>query len=98
MSTCCDSCSFKNLIDALDLPTPPNLLDPHSKNPTLSAEEFHRQLADLKWIIWTKEQDGDWQEHEDGPFTSKQAETIAEELRRDATLTVRILPEFEVPA
>ena len=45
MSRMCDTCKVRNLLDLLDLPTPPELLDPHSKNPTLTEDEFCKELA-----------------------------------------------------
>ena len=44
MSTCCKLCSMRNLHDGLGLPTPPELLDPHSKDPALTEEEYQRKL------------------------------------------------------
>jgi len=44
MSTCCDECKFRNLMDGLDLPTPPEMLDRHTKLPTLTDEEYRRKL------------------------------------------------------
>lgn len=46
LSTCCDNCSFRNLMDGLGMPTPPELLDKHTKVPTLSDEEYRRKLKD----------------------------------------------------
>ncbi len=43
-STCCDECKCRNLLDNLGLPTPPVMLDKHSKLPTLTREEFRRKL------------------------------------------------------
>jgi hypothetical protein len=34
-TTCCPTCQARNLFDALDLPTPPFLLDRHTKIPQL---------------------------------------------------------------
>lgn len=42
---CCDVCGVRNLHDALDLPTPPELLDVHTKHPTLSKEEYAKELS-----------------------------------------------------
>jgi hypothetical protein len=47
-SNCCPGCCVNNLIDALGLPTPPALLDPHSKDPALTLGEFHRKLEKAK--------------------------------------------------
>lgn len=44
MSRFCDTCGLRNIIDGLDMPTPPELLDSHSKIPTLTEEEFQRKL------------------------------------------------------
>lgn len=44
MTRCCETCSVRNIFDGLDLPTPPELLDRHSKLPTLSEAEFRRKL------------------------------------------------------
>lgn len=46
MSVCCPSCMVRNLSDFLDLPTPPELLDKHTKIPTLTREEFHRKIQE----------------------------------------------------
>ena len=45
MTTCCDTCRMRNLFDGLDLPTPPDLLDIHTKWPTLSQDEFQTKLS-----------------------------------------------------
>lgn len=44
LSSFCDTCSARNLLDSLDLPTPPALLDSFSKHPTLSKAEYFRQI------------------------------------------------------
>lgn len=44
LTRCCDPCKLRNLHDGLDLPTPPDLLDKHTKHPTLTKEEFYRRL------------------------------------------------------
>lgn len=46
MTRCCETCCVRNLFDVLDLPTPPELLDRHTKHPTLSQVEFHKNLKD----------------------------------------------------
>ena len=43
-STCCMDCMYRNLTDACNLPMPPEMLDPHTKNPTLSEDEFRKKL------------------------------------------------------
>lgn len=45
---CCATCSVRNLMDALGLPTPPNLLDAHTKKPTLTQDEYYRAIAPKK--------------------------------------------------
>lgn len=40
----CQECMARNLFDALDLPTPPSLLDRHTKIPALTDREFLRIL------------------------------------------------------
>ena len=45
MTRCCETCQCKNLFDGLDMPTPPSLLDRHTKHPTLTDEEWRRELA-----------------------------------------------------
>jgi hypothetical protein len=45
MTRHCDDCRFRNLLDGLDLPTPPEYLDHHTKHPTLSEWEFREKLA-----------------------------------------------------
>lgn len=44
---CCTNCQARNLFDALDMPTPPELLDPYTKNPTLTDREFRKKLDDI---------------------------------------------------
>jgi hypothetical protein len=44
MTRCCETCQYKNLFDGLDLPTPPDLLDRHTKHPTLTDAEWRRKL------------------------------------------------------
>lgn len=46
MTRMCEDCLVRNLFDALDMPTPPELLDRHSKIPTLSDREYRRKLND----------------------------------------------------
>jgi len=43
-SNCCDPCGLRNIFDALDLPTPPEMLDKHTKIPTLTKAEFYNEL------------------------------------------------------
>lgn len=45
MTRCCDECKVRNLMDGLGLPTPPNLLDPFTTRPTLTDQEYKRELA-----------------------------------------------------
>ena len=40
MTTCCEACEFRNILDGLDLPTPPSMVDRHTKNPTLTDAEW----------------------------------------------------------
>lgn len=44
MTKCCETCQCKNLFDGLDMPTPPSLLDKHTKHPTLSDREWRKKL------------------------------------------------------
>lgn len=44
MATCCETCRLRNILDGLDLPTPPELLDCHTKHPTLTSQEFAREI------------------------------------------------------
>lgn len=44
----CVTCMVRNMTDALDLPTPPRLLDKFSKHPTLSDREFDRKIKEEK--------------------------------------------------
>ncbi len=37
----------RNLFDGLDMPTPPELLDRHTKHPTISEREFKIQLSKI---------------------------------------------------
>lgn len=48
LTTCCGNCAVRNLFDALDLPTPPELLDKYTKIPTLTEGEFYRRLDEVK--------------------------------------------------
>jgi DNA-directed RNA polymerase subunit RPC12/RpoP len=50
MSMCCRACEFKNFFDGLDLPTPPNLLDRHTKHPTLTQAEWYDKFKEVK--VW----------------------------------------------
>lgn len=43
----CSLCQTRNLIDGLDLPTPPILLDKHSRHPTLTERHFKRALEEM---------------------------------------------------
>ena len=49
--THCTTCMCRNLFDALNLPTPPELLDKHSKLPTLTDREFRKSLHNKKKAI-----------------------------------------------
>lgn len=40
----CEMCECRNLMDGLGLPTPPSIVDPYSKHPTLSEREFQNEL------------------------------------------------------
>lgn len=40
----CDTCKLRNFLDNLDLHTPPGLLDPHTKLPTLTEKEFKKEF------------------------------------------------------
>lgn len=44
MTTRCETCQCKNLFDGLDMPTPPSLLDKHTKHPTLTDAEWRKKL------------------------------------------------------
>ena len=45
----CETCQTRNFMDALNLPTPPELIDMHSKRPTLSEREYVEVMrADAK--------------------------------------------------
>lgn len=46
-STHCDVCGVRNLFDALNLPTPPELLDIHTKIPSLSKAEYIKKLQEF---------------------------------------------------
>ena len=41
----CPTCRTRNLFDGLGLPTPPILLDRHTKRPTLTKAEFSKEIA-----------------------------------------------------
>lgn len=40
----CSTCMMRNLHDGLGMPTPPELLDRHTKKPTLTNEEYWRKM------------------------------------------------------
>jgi hypothetical protein len=40
----CVACQFRNLTDGLDMPMPPEMLDKHTKHPTLSQREYRQKL------------------------------------------------------
>lgn len=44
MADCCEACGIRNLCDGLGLPTPPELLDRHTKLPALTRRDFWAQL------------------------------------------------------
>lgn len=43
-STHCDQCQVRNIFDGLNMMTPPDLIDQHSKKPALTDAEFKRSL------------------------------------------------------
>lgn len=47
-ANCCEECLFRNLVDFLDLPTPPDLLDRFTAHPTLTEGEYRRRLVEMK--------------------------------------------------
>ncbi len=47
MTRHCEHCFARNLIDGMDLPTPPDLLDRYTKNPALTEAEFKAKLKEL---------------------------------------------------
>lgn len=46
-SRCCKNCGYRNLMDFLDIPTPPELLDKYTKIPCLSKEEYNRKMKEF---------------------------------------------------
>lgn len=44
----CADCQVRNLFDNCDIPTPPELIDPHSKNPALTEDEFRKKVSEVK--------------------------------------------------
>ena len=40
----CEDCGVRNILDGLGLPTPPGMLDRHTRRPALTDEEFRRKL------------------------------------------------------
>lgn len=48
MAKFCEDCEIRQLLDSGNLPTPPELLDPHSRNPALSDDAYQRKLRDWK--------------------------------------------------
>lgn len=47
MTRCCKQCQFRNLMDGLDIPTPPAMLDRHTKVPTLTDREYRKAMKEL---------------------------------------------------
>ena len=45
---CCTTCQVRNLHDGLNMPTPPELIDPHTKHPTLTQGEYDRAVERKK--------------------------------------------------
>lgn len=41
----CDACRYRNLMDGLGLPTPPAMVDPYTRRPTLTQAEYLRLMA-----------------------------------------------------
>ncbi|MEM4408618.1 MAG: hypothetical protein QXI19_07735 [Candidatus Caldarchaeum sp.] len=41
----CPVCRARNLLDGLELPTPPFLCDPHTKHPCLTDKEFLEKIG-----------------------------------------------------
>lgn len=54
MTRCCETCACRNLLDGLDLPTPPSLLDRQTKHPT---------FTDAEWLRKSESQDGLGHDH-----------------------------------
>lgn len=44
----CDDCQYRNLMDNMDFPTPPEMLDPFTKIPTLTDDEYKRAIQNVK--------------------------------------------------
>lgn len=44
MTDHCNTCMARNILDGLDLPTPPELLDRFTKHPALTNKEFQEML------------------------------------------------------
>ncbi len=40
----CEACQCRNLMDGLNLPTPPEMLDKYTRNFTLTQEEFQKKM------------------------------------------------------
>lgn len=45
---CCEECQLRNVLDRLDLPTPPELLDHHTRIPALTEDAWVQKLRDEK--------------------------------------------------
>lgn len=43
----CGQCQARNVLDGFGLPTPPELLDPHSRQPALTEGEFQKLLKNM---------------------------------------------------
>lgn len=48
VTTFCEECQFRNFLDNLDLPTPPDFIDRHTKHPALTKDEFKTKIASVK--------------------------------------------------
>lgn len=42
----CEPCCTRNLFDAFELPTPPEMLDYFTKNPALTEREYQKKLRE----------------------------------------------------
>lgn len=45
MTRCCEKCQFRNLMDGLGLPTPPDMIDRHTRHPALTQDEYRTMMV-----------------------------------------------------
>jgi hypothetical protein len=51
----CEDCQYRNVIDALDLPTPPEMLDQFTIKPCLSKWEYEKRMNEERMEALTEQ-------------------------------------------